>query len=136
MNKCFCYLVCLSTFKTSKIPYFLQFQILLRYVMLKHAMEECWALLYDILVYARKHVRPHIRVFTHIENPSTSERSPGPTPLSSVQSHVPNKNLVVTTETTNRCYRLLFFVPSSIVNETWDPPQLQSNRSCRQGCMY
>ena len=49
------------------------------------------------LVHARRHLLSRVPVSTRAQNPSTSEKSPLPTSLSSVQSHVPSRNFAVAT---------------------------------------
>ena len=48
-------------------------------------------------VHARRHIRFHVRMSTHVQNPRKSEKSPVPTLLSTVQVHMPNRNFVVAT---------------------------------------
>ena len=71
-------------------------------------------------------MRSHVRVSTHVQNPwmsgDTCEKSPVPSSLSTVQSHMPNRNFVVSTATLTT---VTFYIHSSalpcfVQNEKFD----------------
>ena len=55
----------------------------------------CFPTLAAYPVYALRHVWSHVRVSTHVQDPRTSERSPVPTSLSTVQSRMSKRDFVV-----------------------------------------